>query len=341
MVLPTVSVITPTYNHEKYIGQCIESVLEQTFTNWEMIIIDDGSTDNTQKIVSKYRDARIKYIYQENIGPYRLGETYNKALSLSEGNLIAILEGDDFWPPDKLEKQIPAFADPDIVLSHGNYELVYFKNGDFSYKPGYIRQVSSILNNDPVGNALYGLVDGIVPIAVTIIIRKSALVKVGGFKYADFLPFVDLPTELELSLTGKFKYIPTILGYFRRHKSSITHNLRKDNRNLNRFKYVDNFLHLNKERIAQLGISIDELEKQMKESVRIRLFGGNYIINGKELLELGDAKASREAFKKVLSLKNPASYKMLACLGIVSTYLGINLCEYATQLYWKLSFNSH
>ncbi|WP_232294199.1 glycosyltransferase family 2 protein [Syntrophaceticus schinkii] len=247
-MLSTVSVITPTYNHEKYIGQCIESVLEQTFTNWEMIIIDDGSTDNTQKIISKYRDARIKYIYQKNIGPYRLGETYNKALSLSKGDLIAILEGDDIWPPDKLEKQISVFDDPEIVLSHGNYELVYLKNGVLNFKPGYVRQINNILNNEPVGTSLYGLVDGIVPVAVTIMIRKSALIKIGGFKYADYLPCVDLPTELELSLMGKFKYIPTLLGYFRRHKNSITHNLRKDNNNFNRFKYVNKFVKLNKKK---------------------------------------------------------------------------------------------
>lgn len=333
MVLPTVSVITPTYNHEKYIGQCIESVLEQTFTNWEMIIIDDGSTDNTQKIISKYRDARIKYIHQKNIGPYRLGETYNKALSLCKGDLIAILEGDDFWPHDKLEKQVSAFDDPDIVLSHGNYGLVYFLNGDIKFKQGFTHHESSILNNDPVGTALYGLAGGIA--AVTIMIRKSALNQIGGFKNVDYLPYVNLPTKLELSLIGKFKYVPTSLGYFRRHNSSITHNIRKSI-NLNGFRYIKSFVNNNKKTIAQLGLSISEIEKQIDERVKMRLYGDTYIINGKELFELGDTNGSREAFKKVLSLNNPVSYKMLACLGIISTYLGMNLCEYATQLYWKI-----
>ena len=64
---PLVSIITPTYNHEEYIGTCIDSVLNQTYQNWEMIIIDDGSTDKTGYEVTKYNDDRIKYVKQENM----------------------------------------------------------------------------------------------------------------------------------------------------------------------------------------------------------------------------------------------------------------------------------
>ncbi len=87
---PLVSIITPTYNHEKFIGTCIESVLKQTYQNWEMIIIDDGSTDKTGFIVAKYNDNRIRYVKQENVGIWKLKGTYNKALNMSSGNLIAL-----------------------------------------------------------------------------------------------------------------------------------------------------------------------------------------------------------------------------------------------------------
>ncbi len=103
---PLVSIITPTYNHEKFIGTCIESVLKQTYQNWEMIIIDDGSTDKTGVVVAKYDDDRIKYVKQENLGIWKLSETYNKALDMSMGDLVAILEGDDAWPNFKLEEQV-------------------------------------------------------------------------------------------------------------------------------------------------------------------------------------------------------------------------------------------
>ncbi|MDM7940633.1 MAG: glycosyltransferase, partial [Methanothrix sp.] len=80
---PSVSIITPTYNHERYIAECIDSVLAQSYPYWEQIIIDDGSSDGTQDVISLYKDKRIKYIRQENKGIWRLGETYNKALQLA------------------------------------------------------------------------------------------------------------------------------------------------------------------------------------------------------------------------------------------------------------------
>ena len=104
-----------------------------------MIIVDDGSTDNTSGIIAKYQDPRIKYIYQNNLGPYRLGDTYNKALSLSGGEFLAILEGDDFWPADKLAYQIKLFDDPQVVLSHGKFQYVY------TLKNGAVKKITSTL----------------------------------------------------------------------------------------------------------------------------------------------------------------------------------------------------
>ena len=121
---PLVSIITPTYNHEQFIGQCVGSVLAQTYTNWEQIIIDDGSTDNTNEVIKTYNDRRIRYIYQKNVGIWKLNETYNKALALANGELIAILEGDDFWPPDKLEVQVPFFLNTNVVLAFGEQNNV-------------------------------------------------------------------------------------------------------------------------------------------------------------------------------------------------------------------------
>src|SRR5690242_3290688 len=97
---PPISIITPTYNHERFVERCIKSVLEQGYTNWEQVVIDDGSRDSTANIVSQIRDGRIRLERQANQGPFELAKTYNRALSLAKGELIAILEGDDFWPPN-------------------------------------------------------------------------------------------------------------------------------------------------------------------------------------------------------------------------------------------------
>jgi len=88
---PLVSIITPTYNHEKYIGDCIKSVQNQIYTNWEMIVISDGSTDETLLIAQSFaeKDSRIRIFSQSNVGIFRLAETYNFALKQTRGTYIA------------------------------------------------------------------------------------------------------------------------------------------------------------------------------------------------------------------------------------------------------------
>lgn len=75
-----VSIITPTYNHERFIDCCIESVLAQTYPYWEQIIIDDGSIDKTGEIISKYKDERIRYIRQDNVGIWKLAKTWKSVV---------------------------------------------------------------------------------------------------------------------------------------------------------------------------------------------------------------------------------------------------------------------
>ena len=100
-----VSIITPCYNGSKYIAETIESVLSQTYHNWEMIIIDDGSKDNSKQVVENYtvKDNRIKYLYQNNAGS---AAARNNGIRCANGRYIALLDADDIWLPEFLEKQI-------------------------------------------------------------------------------------------------------------------------------------------------------------------------------------------------------------------------------------------
>ena len=100
MNAPLVSILTPAYNHARFVGPCIESVLSQTYANWEQIIFNDGSTDNTGEIVKRYSDRRIRYYRQENQGIEKLAKTYNRALAEARGSIVVILEGDDLWPSE-------------------------------------------------------------------------------------------------------------------------------------------------------------------------------------------------------------------------------------------------
>jgi len=102
-----VSVIVPTYNRADLISETIESILNQTYKNFELIIVDDGSTDNTEKVIRKFKDNRIKYIKTDYSGvPAR---PRNIGIKKAKGEYIAFLDSDDMWLPEKLEKQIKVF----------------------------------------------------------------------------------------------------------------------------------------------------------------------------------------------------------------------------------------
>lgn len=101
-----ISIITPVYNANQYLSQCIESVLNQTYTNWEQILVDDCSTDNSVEIIQEYaqKDQRIKYfVLDQNSGA---GICRNKAIQEAKGDYIAFLDSDDTWWPNKLSKQL-------------------------------------------------------------------------------------------------------------------------------------------------------------------------------------------------------------------------------------------
>jgi len=226
---PLVSIVTPTYNHERFIGACIESVLSQTCLKWEQIIIDDGSTDRTAEIVREYRDSRIRYFYQENRGIEALAHTYNRALGIARGSLIAILEGDDAWPSDKLASQLCRFEDPDIVLVFGE-DRDMDANGRLASstsRTGKRRKKlpRSTLFNEPVGSTTSHLLtmegQSFIPPA-TVVIRRSALEALGGFQYVPGICPTDVPTFVRLSRLGRFHYTPEVMGFRRRHSSSAT-----------------------------------------------------------------------------------------------------------------------
>ncbi|MBR3654616.1 MAG: glycosyltransferase [Elusimicrobia bacterium] len=115
---PLVSVMMPTYNNGRYIGQAIESIYAQNYKNIEVIVIDDGSTDNTKEIIKKYQD--IKYFYIEHKG---ISLARNIALEKSNGEYIAFCDSDDYWLPEKLNTQMQYFKEhPDCQIVFTKYE---------------------------------------------------------------------------------------------------------------------------------------------------------------------------------------------------------------------------
>lgn len=110
-----ISILTSTYNNERYIREFIDSVLNQTYTDWELILIDDGSTDNTREIVNSYSDPRIRYIYKEHTN---LPDSLNIGYDYCKGDYIARADADDIMMPDRLQFQWDFMeSHPDIDMS--------------------------------------------------------------------------------------------------------------------------------------------------------------------------------------------------------------------------------
>ena len=122
MVDGLVSIIMPSWNTEQFISETIQSVINQTYQNWELIIVDDCSTDNTDAVVASFKDDRIKYLHNDKNSGAAL--TRNKAMREARGEWIAFLDSDDLWTPDKLEKQVRFMNENSYVLSYTEYEKI-------------------------------------------------------------------------------------------------------------------------------------------------------------------------------------------------------------------------
>lgn len=206
---PQVSVIIPVYNGDRYIAQAVESALSQTFTNFEIIVVDDGSTDRTQQVLQPYLD-RICYIYQENQGA---AIARNRACQLAKGEFLAFLDADDYFLPSKLEKQIACFdANPTLDLVQTGWLIVDEKGREISaVKPW--QQAPKL---DLESFILYKCVR---PSAM--LLRRKWWEYLGGFD-SGLPPTEDLDFALRLALKGcKAVWLEEILTCYRQHDTNL------------------------------------------------------------------------------------------------------------------------
>ena len=127
-----VSIITPSYNSSRFIEDCVKSILSQTYANWELLIVDDCSVDNSKDIISAFSniDERIKPIFLENnVGA---SEARNVAIRKAKGRYIAFLDSDDLWDSHKLEKQLSYMIENDIAFSYSTYQFISEDGKEYS-----------------------------------------------------------------------------------------------------------------------------------------------------------------------------------------------------------------
>lgn len=124
---PTFTVIVPTYNREYFLARTIDSILLQTFKDFELIIVDDGSTDHTKELIDSYKDLRIVYFYKENGGQ---NSAVNVGLQKARGEYIAFCDSDDTWMPEKLEKCMQKYQeDEEIKVVYNLTGIIKTENG--------------------------------------------------------------------------------------------------------------------------------------------------------------------------------------------------------------------
>lgn len=146
-----VSIIMPNYNSEKYIEATIKSVLAQTYQNWELLFVDDCSSDRSLEIAQSFEDERITILFTDKNGGAALAR--NKAIEKARGKWIAFLDSDDLWMPEKLEKQITYMQNNDISFSYTDYEVIDENNKTVSiFKPRLdVCKYKDILKHNYIG----------------------------------------------------------------------------------------------------------------------------------------------------------------------------------------------
>lgn len=202
--MPRVSVVTPTYNRAHHLTQTINSVLYQTYRDLEVIVVDDGSTDETRDVVQQFANCRIKYIYQEN---QERSVARNTGIKTSEGEYIAFLDSDDLWLPNKLEVQVPILDRQDRVgLVYSDIQLIMPGGHFVSHHPYPFYQ----------GNVTkYLILRNFVP-SPTPLIRRECLAQVGFFDSA-MVPSEDRDLWLRISRAYEFAYVDQVLSRYKVH----------------------------------------------------------------------------------------------------------------------------
>lgn len=196
-----ISVVIPLYNKEKQIAHTLQSVLNQTFQNFEVVIVDDGSTDGSVVEVEKYSDSRIRLVHQQNAG---VSAARNRGIEETKGELIAFLDADDEWKPEYLATQYHLYQKyPDCSVYACNYE---FRDSEGKVTPTIIRKIPFAGEDGILSNYFEVASCSHPPIcSISVMVKKEAIQAVGGFPL-DVSHGEDLLTWANLAIRNKIAY---------------------------------------------------------------------------------------------------------------------------------------
>ena len=291
---PLVSVVIPTWNRAGLIVRAINSVLSQTYSNWELIIVDDGSTDNTDEVVKKFQenDTRIRFIkHEKNSGGNSVPK--NIGIKNAAGEYIAFLDSDDEYLPEKMEKQINLFNKSEIknlgFVGCNNFRI----NGETSLE-------TKILDKGNIYEKL--LHNYFITTPGIIMIKREVLNKIG--KFDENLKFSnDTDFFIRIAKSGfNFYFVDEPLFKYHEHNSSMTNTFNEDSKIQELLKiYERNITDLNSEEFFALAM-------------------GSF--------EKSDYKKSREYFNKSFKLKATNTKSFVGFLLLSTGVMGTTLFKY-------------
>lgn len=201
-----VSVIVPTYNHATHLGRALRSVFKQTYENWELIIVDNHSTDNTETLVESFDSSRIKYLKINNHGVIAVSR--NAGIEAAEGEWVAFLDADDFWSEDKIES----------CLMMNGADFIYHQVMFYQVKnENSVEMFGNLVCRDVSNDTYRNLLDfGPAPQTSSVIVKRQCLVAVNGFdEHPDLVGGEDYDLWVRLAQSGcKFGFLPSIKSYY-------------------------------------------------------------------------------------------------------------------------------
>jgi len=307
---PEVSVVIPTYNSAPLLKRALESVVNQTYLNFEAIVINNFSTDNTIEVVNSFSDRRIKLINFNNEGV--IGKSRNTGINESRGKWIAFLDSDDLWYPSKLEVCMEAVKNnPEAIL--------------FAHKLRNIHESGEVIGVNELGSMPKNLYESLLFhgsrfATSSVVAKKSVLEEAGGFsERPDFAGVEDYDLWLRLSKLGKFYFIDSVLGDYMIHDYNFSADIHR------RAKHWMSVLESHFKELP----SDRKFEKKIRAAKASVMFGAGW-----NSLKLGSFSDARQWFYKGLKIY-PFSAKLY--LGIFLAVANIRVSRRVNRIAIKIN----
>ena len=212
---PKISIIMNCYNGEKFLNQSLDSVIQQSFIDWELIFWDVSSSQKSKKILESYKEKRFKYFSGVKKNLYH---SRNEAIEVSTGEILAFLDCDDWWHQKKLEKQIKLFNDEAVSMVYSNY-FEYHQRKKKLRKRDKNKVFSGFIQNKIIHDYHIGI--------LTTLIRRKVFNNIGGYNHF-FHICGDFEFNIRLSKKNKIVGLKECLAYYRVHNENISKDLDKE-----------------------------------------------------------------------------------------------------------------